>query len=59
MDHLAMFTKFHDQVTTIILILLLLYLYKCIITYVLCYEDLYKHYGCNLNDNKGLIQNSV
>ena len=41
MDHLAMFTKFYDRAATFILIPLLLYLYKCTITYVLCYEDLY------------------
>ena len=26
---------------------------------MLCYEDLYKLFGCNLNDNKGLIHNSA
>ena len=36
-----MFTKFHDLVATIILIPLPLYLYKCTITYVFRYEDLY------------------
>ena len=41
MDHLAMFTKLHDWAAAIILIPSLLYLYKCTITYVLCYEVLY------------------
>ena len=35
MDHLAMFTKFHDRAATIILRPLLLFLYKCTIT--MCY----------------------
>ena len=41
MDHLVMFTKFYDRAATIILVPLLLYLYKCTITYVLYYENLY------------------
>ena len=46
MDHLAMFTRFHDQEATFILILLLLYQYKCTITYVLCYDSLYQNVEC-------------
>ena len=52
MDHLALFTKFHDRATTIILIPLLLYLYKWTITYVLYYEDLDWAYAMNAMNKK-------